>query len=88
MMYPFITLEDQTEIVHSDIFPDNILIVYIEKPVTDECFHHGVLRIPEYRWEQIKGFTQDELNRYQEIVRKLEPKLFENAAAKRKKMIH
>ena len=75
MIYPFITLEDQTEIVHSDIFPDNILIVYVEKPVTDECFHHGVLRIPEYRWDQIKGFTQEELNQYQEIIRKLEPKL-------------
>jgi hypothetical protein len=46
------------------------------------------LLIPEYRWDQIKGFTQEELNQYQEIIRKLEPKLFENAAAKRKKMIH
>lgn len=88
MMYPLITLEDQTEIVYSDLLSDNQLIIYIEKPVADECFHHGVLRIPEYRWEHIKGFTQDELNRYREIIRKLEPKLFENATAKRKKMIH
>ena len=88
MMYPFITLDDQTEVVHSDILPGNKLIVYIEKPVADECFRHGVLLIPEYRWDQIKGFTQEELNRYQEIIRKLEPKLFENAATKRKKMIH
>ncbi|MBR5220366.1 MAG: hypothetical protein IKV66_05210 [Clostridia bacterium] len=88
MMYPFITLEDQTEIVHSDILPDNKLIIYIEKPATDECFHHAVLRIPEYQWEQIKGFTKDELNEYQAIIRRIESSLYENAKSKRKKMIH
>ena len=46
------------------------------------------LRIPEYQWEQVKGFTQEELNKYQEIVRRIESKLYENAKSKRKKMIH
>jgi len=87
-MYPFMTLEDQTEIVHSDILPNNQLLIYVEKPVEDECFHHAVLRIPDYQWEQIKGFTQDELNEFQKIIRRIEAKLYENANSKRKKMIH
>ena len=33
MMYPFIQLQDDTEIVHSEILEDEVVKVYIEKPV-------------------------------------------------------
>ena len=32
MMYPFMTLDDDTEIVHSDMLPDGRVKVYIERP--------------------------------------------------------
>ena len=32
MMYPFMTLDDNTEIVHSEMQPDHRVKVYIEKP--------------------------------------------------------
>ena len=32
MMYSFLTLDDSTEIVHSEIQPDNTVKVYVEKP--------------------------------------------------------
>ena len=32
MMYPFLTLDDQTEIVHSKLLEDGSVKVYIEKP--------------------------------------------------------
>ena len=32
MKYPFLTLDDQTEIVHSEMLPDGKIQVYIEKP--------------------------------------------------------
>ena len=32
MKYPFLTLDDNTEIVHSEILPDGKVQVYVEKP--------------------------------------------------------
>ena len=32
MMYPFMTLNDDTEIVHSEMKPDGRVKVYIERP--------------------------------------------------------
>ena len=33
MMYPFMQLEDSTEIVHSELLEDKKVKVYIEKPI-------------------------------------------------------
>lgn len=41
MMYPFLTLDDQTEIVHSEMMPDGRVKVYVETPNDKDCFHHG-----------------------------------------------
>ena len=32
MVYPFMTLDDNSEIVHSELLPNNKVKVYIEKP--------------------------------------------------------
>ena len=40
MMYPFMTLNDETEIVHSEMLKDGKVKVYIEKPDEKDCFHH------------------------------------------------
>jgi len=32
MMYPFMTLNDDTEITHSEILPDDSVKVYVETP--------------------------------------------------------
>lgn len=42
MMYPFLQLDDQTEIVHSDIRTDGRVKVYIEKPV-EGGFHYSTV---------------------------------------------
>ena len=39
MMYPFMTLDDGTEIVHSEMHPDGRVKVYLEKPDAKDCFH-------------------------------------------------
>ena len=38
MMYPFMTLDDDTEIVHSEMKPDGRVKVYLEKPDAEDCF--------------------------------------------------
>ena len=43
MMYPFMTLDDNTEIVHSEMQPDHRVKVYIEKPDEKEFPLCGLL---------------------------------------------
>ena len=41
MMYPFMTLNDDTEITHSEMKPDGKVKVYIETPDEKYCFKHA-----------------------------------------------
>ena len=68
MMYPFLQLDDNTEIVHSDMLPNGEVKVYIEKPDAEDCFHNATCFLPEYRWEDINGFSGTEIERYQKII--------------------
>ena len=67
MMYPFIQLDDNTEIVHSEILKDDKVKVYIEKPI-DGGFNSATCYLPEYEWDEITGFTDNEINKYQKIL--------------------
>ena len=67
MMYPFLQLDDQTEIVHSDMLSDGSVKVYIEKPV-DGGFHSATCFLPKYEWKGIDGFTDTDIERYQKIL--------------------
>lgn len=40
MMYPFMTLEDGTEIVHSEMKDNGEVKVYIETPDEEDGFYH------------------------------------------------
>lgn len=68
MMYPFMTLDDGTEIVHSEMREDNTVKVYIEKPDEKDCFHSAVCILPDYRWEDISGFSQEEVKKIDEVI--------------------
>lgn len=69
MMYPFLTLDDQTEIVHSDIQTDGRVKVYIEKPDEKDCFHSMTCYLPGYTMEDIFGFSEAEVAEYMKIIR-------------------
>ena len=68
MMYPSLTLDDQTEIIHSEMLPDNRVKVYIEKPDARDCFHRVTCYLPTHEWVDVFGFTQADIKRYQEII--------------------
>ncbi len=72
MMYPFMTLDDGTEIVHSEKLQDGQVKVYLEKPDEKDCFHHAACYLPSYRWEDICGFSDEEMARYRDVVEKLD----------------
>ena len=67
-MYPFLTLDDDTEIVHSEMKPDGTVKVYMERPDIKLVFCHATCYIPGYRWEDIVGFTQKDIDRFQEVI--------------------
>ena len=71
MIYPFMTLDDGTEIVHSEMKEDGSVKVYIERPDAKDCFHHATCWLPDYRWEDIFGFKKEEMEYYDEFVHSL-----------------
>lgn len=68
MMYPFLTLDDGTEIVHSEMRADGSVKVYMEQPSAKDGFHHATCYLPGYRWEDVFGFSETELARYREVI--------------------
>ena len=67
MMYPFMQLDDNTEIVHSEMLENEKVKVYIEKPVFGG-FHSATCYLPEYQWNEINGFTDKDIDTFQEII--------------------
>lgn len=68
MMYPFMTLDDETEVVHSEMQADGRVKVYFEKPDEKDCFHSAVCYLPDYTWQDISGFSEEEISKYQSFL--------------------
>jgi hypothetical protein len=60
MMYPYVTLNDDTEITHSELLQDGRVKVYIETPDLKDGFHHAVCYLPDYTWEDVNGYSEAE----------------------------
>lgn len=69
MMYPFMTLNDGTEIVHSDMQKNGTVKVYIEKPDEEYCFRHATCWLPKYEWEDVYQFEDKEIKKFEGIIR-------------------
>ena len=68
MMYPFLTLDDETEITHSEMLDNGTVKVYFEKPDEKDCFHHATCYLPDYYWEENVGFSDEEMDRYRDVI--------------------
>lgn len=68
MMYPFMTLNDDTEITHSEMKPDGKVKVYIETPDDFGSFHNATCWLPDYNWEDVKGYSYIEMNYFDEYI--------------------
>ena len=69
MMYPYMTLNDDTEITHSEMKEDGRVKVYIETPDIIDGFHNATCWLPEYRWENIFGYSEEELEYFKKLVK-------------------
>lgn len=68
MMYPFLTLEDHTEIVHSERLENGEVKVYIETPDEEDGFHSMTCYLPSYRLE-VNGYQEEKVRYYLDIIR-------------------
>ena len=69
MVYPFLTLDDGTEIVHSEYRDDGNVKVYMETADEVPGFKHATCRLPSFRWEDICGYPEDDIKRFEEVIR-------------------
>ena len=59
MMYPYMTLADETEIVHSQIVEKDGMkkvIVNFERP-TEDGFDSARCELPDYKWTERQGYS-------------------------------
>lgn len=71
MMYPYITLSDETEITHSHIIErDGVqtVEVHFERPV-ESGFDSARCVLPSYQWKFNEGFSQEEIAFFDEFLR-------------------
>ena len=71
MMYPYMTLGDGTEIVHSHIIVDGDerkVQVHFERP-TENGFDDARFELPSYKRLYGSGFSEEELAFFEEFLR-------------------
>lgn len=69
MMYPYMTLNDDTEITHSEMLPDGRVKVYFETPDIKDGFHDATCYLPDYTWESIHGYSDEEISFFNQFLR-------------------
>ncbi len=70
MMYAYMTLADDTQIVHSQIIEENgkrKVIVNFERP-TEQGFDSARCELPDYKWIQREGYTDDEITFFEQLL--------------------
>lgn len=71
MLYPYITLVDGTEIMHTHVFEEDGLKkveVHFERP-KEGGFDTARCQLPSYKWLTRDGFTDEEIRLFDQLVR-------------------
>lgn len=82
MMYPYMTLADETEIVHSQIIEDDgkkKVIVHFERP-TEDGFDSARCELPEYKWIMREGYSDEEIVMFEKLLQSNAHLLYKYAA--------
>ena len=82
MMYPYITLADETEITHSQLIEadgNQSVEVHFECP-TEAGFNSARCVLPTYQWKLAEGFSPDEMAFFDEFLRNNAHLLYRYAA--------
>ena len=82
MMYPYMTLSDETEIVHSQLIEDKGIkkvSVNFERP-TDNGFDSARCELPEYKWTEKEGYSDEEIAFFEKLLHSNAHLLYKYAA--------
>ena len=71
MLYPLMTLNNNTEIVHSELLEDDSVKVYVETPDKKDGKHHMTVYLPSYQIAEVYKYTYDEVKEYMELIRSM-----------------
>lgn len=71
MMYRYMTLNDGTEVVHSDMMPDGRVKVFFERPHERDGFHDATCHLPDYAWESVSGFSDADMERNGRLLKEV-----------------
>lgn len=71
MMYRYLTLNDGTEVVHSDMMPDGRVKVLFERPDERDGFHDATCYLPDYTWEGVSGFSDADMKRNEDLLQEV-----------------
>ena len=77
MMYPFMTLNDETEIVYSDRKEDGTVKIYLETPDEKDGFHNMTCYLPSFEIKEVNGYSTKQVEAFMEIVRSKENLIME-----------
>lgn len=69
-MYPFMTLNDNTGIAHSDIILKDgkeTVKVYFEQPI-ENGFNSAECWLPDYKWSFNQGFSEAQMSYFQNFL--------------------
>lgn len=69
-MYPYITLADDTEILHSHIIEEDGITkveVHFERP-TEDGFDIARCVLPSYKWIRREGFSDEEITMFEQFL--------------------
>lgn len=69
MMYPYMTLNDDTEITYSEVLEDGKVKVYIETPDDNGGFRNATCYLPDHAWKDVRGYSEKEMAYFKELVR-------------------
>ncbi len=70
-MYPYITLADETMIVHSELRTDengDFVEVHFERPLETGGFKSARALLPSYKWLSNEGFSDEELAFFKKLL--------------------
>lgn len=71
MMYPYMTLEDETLITHSHLMEKNgvkTVEVHFERPKFDG-FDMARCSLPSYKWIIRDGYSDDEISMFEQMLK-------------------
>ncbi len=81
MMYPYMTLNDETLITHSHLLTENdktYIEVHFERPI-DGGFDSARCKLPSYEWIIRDGFTDKEIAKFERLLRNTAHSFFKYA---------